>query len=416
MNDSILADPASLGFAMVDADNHFYEPRDCFSTYADPGAKDLIFHSEDVDGEEQYFIAGRRFTYLEKPFEDIQVKPGALAEMLRSRYREIPPDNDENVGPRHPDFEGSSAFTPMHPSWQNRDARIAVMNNQGVQASVMLPTLGVTVEHFVKDNPAATYANLDALNRWIRETWGFAYQDRIYCPAMVSLLDVDEAVRQVDEALAHGARFVSMKPGPVAGRSPAHPDFDPVWARLEEAKVSVIFHVGEAGYNELFSAAWGEAANPSAYRASAFQWCNFMVERPIMDTVAALIFHNLFGRFPGLRVMSIENGSAWVPYLLHTMDKKKGMGRNGPWLGGRVAGRPSDIFKEHVRITPFPEDDLDVLIAEIGAEAVLLGSDYPHAEGLAEPADFVPLLKNQSEQTIKLVLRENALKLIEGTW
>lgn len=58
-----------------------------------------------------------------------------------------------------------------------------------------------------------------------------------------------------------------------------------------------------------------------------------------------------------------------------------------------------------MRITPFPEDDLDVLIAEIGAEAVLLGSDYPHAEGLAEPADFVPLLKNQSEQTIKLVLR-----------
>ncbi len=32
-----------------------------------------------------------------------------------------------------------------------------------------------------------------------------------------------------------------------------------------------------------------------------------------MDTLAILIYHNLFGRFPGIQVMSVENGSHGSP-------------------------------------------------------------------------------------------------------
>ena len=34
------------------------------------------------------------------------------------------------------------------------------------------------------------------------------------------------------------------------------------------------------------------------------------------------------------------------------------MGRNGPWIGGQFTERPSAIFKQHVRVTPYPEDDI----------------------------------------------------------
>jgi len=73
----------------------------------------------------------------------------------------------------------------------------------------------------------------------------------------------------------------------------------------------VAFHIGESGYNELFSTAWGERANPPSHEQSAFQWASFYGDRPIMDTVAALTLHNLFGRFPNVRIASIENGSLW---------------------------------------------------------------------------------------------------------
>ena len=81
------------------------------------------------------------------------------------------------------------------------------------------------------------------------------------------------------------------------------------------------------------------AANPSVREQSAFQWAFLHGDRPIMETLGALAYHNLFGRFPELRILSIENGSDWVRYLFKQLDKKKGMGRHGPWPGGYFRGR-----------------------------------------------------------------------------
>jgi predicted TIM-barrel fold metal-dependent hydrolase len=145
---------------------------------------------------------------------------------------------------------------------------------------------------------------------------------------------------------------------------------------------------------------------------SAFQWAAFHGDRPIMDTLTALIFHNLFGRFPGLRVMSVENGSGWVSYLLSNMDKKKGMGRFGPWIGGRPVGRPSDTFRQHVFVSPYPEDDVPALVEVLGAEGVIFGSDHPHPEGLADPLAFATLLEGVPAAQVRQVMRDNGANLL----
>jgi hypothetical protein len=89
-----------------------------------------------------------------------------------------------------------------------------------------------------------------------------------------------------------------------------------------------------------------------------------------------------------MRAVSIENGSAWVPYLLRVMDKGAITGAQGTWLGGRIDGTPSDIFRRHVSVAPFDDDDTRGLVNLIGASQVLLGSDYPHPEGFPEPRKF----------------------------
>jgi predicted TIM-barrel fold metal-dependent hydrolase len=175
---------------------------------------------------------------------------------------------------------------------------------------------------------------------------------------------------------------------PVDGKSVADPYFDPFWARLAEAEVPVSFHGCDAGYSELFTTQWGEAARPPAHAQSAFQRAMFYGERPIMDTLASLVLHNLFGRFPDLQALSIENGSAWVPYLLRVMDKGAKTGAQGNWLGGRIDDDPSAIFRRHVSVAPFDDDDTRGLVDLIGADRVLLGSDYPHPEGFPEPRKF----------------------------
>ena len=109
--------------------------------------------------------------------------------------------------------------------------------------------------------------------------------------------------------------------------------------------------------------------------------------------------------------MSVENGSAWVPYLLRVMDKAEHTGAYGDWLGGQIEDRPSAIFRRHVSVAPFDDDDIRDLIDRVGAERVLLGSDYPHPEGIAEPRSFLEG-HALTEAEVRLVSRENTARLL----
>ncbi|MFP8875651.1 MAG: amidohydrolase family protein, partial [Myxococcota bacterium] len=152
--------------------------------------------------------------------------------------------------------------------------------------------------------------------------------------------------------------------------------------------------------------------DPPAHQQSAFQWTCIYGDTAIMQTLAALIYHNLFGRFPGIRVLSVEHGSLWVAYLMAAMDKMKGMGRNGPWPGGYVHGKASEIFRQHVYVVPHHEEPMAPLVEAIGAEHVLFGSDYPHSEGVAEPVDFVEALEGFDAETTRSIMRENSAQLL----
>ena len=386
---------------LFDADNHYYEPADCFTRYIEPAFRDRAIHVREGEGcRSETWIGDRPFTFLVNRELERAMKPGALREMLRNLASGDGPGGEEDMS------------EPMRPAYRERDARLALMDEQGVQAALLFPTLAVCVEHFMKDDPDQLYANFHAFNRWLDETWGFDHQGRIFAAPLLSLRDVDRAVAELDWCLARGARVVGLRPGPAFGRSPADPHFDPFWARLNEARVPVAFHIAESGYNEMMSVHFGEDPNPSSHRQSAFQWVNFYGDRPIMDTLSALILHNLFGRFPDVNVLSVENGSLYVAYLLKVMDKMKGMGRAGPWIGGYVKGRPSDVFKRHVSVVPYHEEDVVGLVKEIGAERVLFGSDFPHPEGLAEPAEFATLLPGLSDGEVRRVMHENTAELL----
>jgi predicted TIM-barrel fold metal-dependent hydrolase len=394
---------AGLEFGIFDGDNHYYEPRDAFTRYIEPGQRHLAVQVRRAeDGSESIWIGDRPFTFLEdmELNYDTTLRPGSLREFLRSLTHEQPAD-------------AAPVQIPVEPAFVNREARLDLMDKQGVESIFLFPTLGVCVEHFMKQDPEQTYANLRAFNRWLLEDWGFAYRDRIFASPILSLLDPHEAVRDLEWALAQGARIINIRTGPVAGRSPADPIYDGFWARANEAKLAIAHHVGEAGYNEMMSSHWGEQPNPSSHSQSAFQWTNFYGDRPIMDTVSALILHNLFGRFPDVKLVSVENGSLWVPYLMKVMDKMKGMGRHGPWLGGRVRGRPSEILKQHVWVNPYHEEDHVELAELIGADHVVYGSDYPHPECVPHPEEWLIDIQGKfSPGDLRLILRDNARRLV----
>jgi predicted TIM-barrel fold metal-dependent hydrolase len=386
---------SGLGYGLFDADNHYYEPANCFVDFVEPRYRDRALRVErQADGSEQLFFGDAPLHNDGTSFVgDRCVKPGALRELLRSQQGGLPSD---------------AATEPTPPEYLDREARLSLMDRQGVESAFLFPSFGVMVEYWMQHDVELLYACFDGFNRWLDETWGFDHRGRIYAAPVISLRDCDLAVAQLERVLARGARVIAMAAGPAYGRSPADPHFDAFWARANEAKLAVVYHIGESGYLDRYSVDWGEEANPKSYARSAFQWASFFGDRPIMDTLSALILHNLFGRFPEIKVLSIENGSIWVPYLLKVMDKMKGMGRGGPWPGGYVKGRASELFKQHVWVAPYHEEDVVGLIDLLGAEHVLFGSDFPHAEGLAEPAAFVEAIAGRSDREIRRVMRENA--------
>ena len=192
---------------------------------------------------------------------------------------------------------------------------------------------------------------------------------------------------------------------PSGFRSPGDPVYDPFWARLAEAGVLVAYHSGESGYFR-YAEDWGESGEMEAFRHQPFKTVT-AADRPIYDTVAALICHGVFARHPKLHVATIESGSEWVPGLVKKL--KKSYGQVPTAYPG---GDPVAALREHVWVSPYYEDDLIELRACIGAERILFGSDYPHAEGLADPAAFVKDLDGFSADEIRLVMRENARSLV----
>ena len=392
----------SLPYAAFDADNHFYEPRDCFTRYIEPRYKDEAVHTRPrPDGGDEIWIGDEPFGFLRNRSFERVVKPGRLREMLRqSMYAKETADEQDFI-------------EAIQPAYQDREERLLLMDHQGLEGIVIFPTVGVTVEQQLSKDAGRLYANLHSFNRWLEETWGFSYKDRIIAPPLISMLELDRAVQQLDWALERGARLISLRPGPFYGRHPADPYFDPFWSRVDEAGIGVAFHITESGYNEMMSVHYGENPNPSSHEQSALQWTCFYGDRPIMDTMAALVFGNLFGRYPNIRVLSVENGSLWAPYLMRSMDKMGGMGRNGPWIGGRIEEKPSAIFRRHVFIAPHHTgDDVEELIRLMGHTQVLFGSDFPHAEGMSAPIEFATRLDHLPGDQVRDIMRENTRRLV----
>jgi predicted TIM-barrel fold metal-dependent hydrolase len=388
-----------LDFRAVDADNHYYEALDACTRHLDPEFRQRGVQIVEQGSHRLLLAGGRLFRFIPNPTFDPIIVAGCMDLMFRGQ---IP----EGVDPRT-----LMAVEPLRPEYQHRDERLAIMDEQGLEAILMFPTLGCGVEQALRLDVPATMATLHAFNLWLEEDWGFSYHDRIVTAPMLSLADPEAALAELDDLIARGARMVHIRPAPVpcgngASRSLGDELHDPVWARLAEAAVPVVFHLGDSGY-EAFAAAWGGRDYFEPFRGGVDVMSKLVVsDRPIHDTIGSLVVHGVFHRHPDLRVASIENGSDWVHLLVKRLQKQA---NQTPWVFPEA---PLETIRRHVWVTPYYEEDMRKLADTIGVERVLFGSDWPHGEGLANPVDFVKELHDFSTTEIRRVMRDNTLELL----
>jgi len=388
-----------LDFEAVDADNHYYESLDAFTRHLAPEFAQRGVQVVNQGKRTSLLMGGQVNRFIPNPTFDPIIAPGCIELLFRGQ---IP----EGVDPR-----SLMQVEPLdrHPEFQDRAARAAVAERQGLGAILLFPTLGCGVEEALKHDVDATMASLSAFNKWLEEDWSF-HDGRIIAAPMLSLADPEAALAEVDSLIDRGARVVHVRPAPVPGvhgssRSLGDRQHDPVWARLAEAGIPVALHLGDSGY-ELFSAMWGGTARFEGYGKVSVLSKILVSDRAIHDSVASLLVDGVFWRHPALKVASIENGSDWMPLLAKRLKKQA---NQTPWA---FEDDPLETLRRNVWVTPYYEEDLGALADLIGVERILFGSDWPHGEGLAEPTDFVKELDAFEPAEVRRIMRDNALDLL----
>jgi predicted TIM-barrel fold metal-dependent hydrolase len=393
----------ALPYRLFDADEHYYEPDDCFTRHIEARLRERTVRVErSGPGPGRMFVGDERCHFFSVGAGDSVGPPGAMKAFLRG----------ESEAGGNPSLHPIDALAV--PAFDEHKARLARMDEQGVEASLMLPTAGVGVEPQLRSprHREALYPSLRAFNRWLEEDWGYGGDGRIYGAPLCSLADVGEACAELERVVARGARFVILTCGPVEGRSPADPHFDPFWARCQESGTNVVYHIGRTPFSEMYNVPWGLRPHPPSHRHSLMEYALSFTERPIVDTLTALIADNLFGRFPRLRILTVEYGSSWVAGMLRKLDHVARLYSKDMWRFGAPPTKPSETFRRHVWVSPFYEDDVVALARLIGDDRVLAGSDYPHPEGLLWPAEFADEVRELPADAQRRILRNNLAGLV----
>ena len=257
--------------------------------------------------------------------------------------------------------------------------RVKLFDEKGIARGILFPTIGILWD---TDDPRLADAYCRAYNRWCEDFRG-AESGRIFPMAHVAMHDPEMAHAELKRCLKAGFRGMFVAPEPVNGKSPAHPDFDPLWHELEDAGLPACLHV-IVRFNRILE-------NPTRHH-------NLLVEPSrtfafamgatyqVIPAMASLVMSGHFDRFPNLKLLCVEAGAGWAPYIAHRLDEKYEMFG----YAEKTKLEPSEYMKKNVYYVVEPrEKNIDSMMDIIGERQFLWGSDYPHVDSSADALDQI---------------------------
>ena len=392
------ADDLAGDVAVYDADNHLYEAEDAFTRHLPAPHRDL-FRFVEIKGRKKLVVRNVITEFIPNPTFEVVAPPGAHMAFYAG-------ENPEGKTLRELTGE------PMRciPAFREPAPRLELLDEQGIHASLMFPTLASLIEERLIDDPALTQVAIRAFNEWLHDEWRYDYEGRIFATPIVNPCVLDEGIAELERIIERGARAVLLRPAPVSGlrgtRSPFLEEFDPFWARVQEAGLLVALHASDTGYQDYLNTWEGSggaefvAFRPKTFAAVADDG------RSIQDTLASAICHGMLTRFPGVRLLSVENGGSWVGHLVRNLEiaHKK--------MPQEFAEHPRAVFERNIWVNPFWEDSLAGLIDLVGAERVCFGSDFPHPEGLGEPLSFRREIDGLPGDAVERIMSANLAGLL----
>jgi len=392
-----------VGYPVYDADHHYYETPDAFLRHLDKKYHDKFQYVTLANGRTKLVIDGFLSNYIPNPTFNVVAGPGTHENFYRA-------NNPEGLTMREMGGKPIKSIAAFH----NGEAHLKMMDEQGIHAAIIYPTLASIIEVRLGHQVELTQALLHSLNLWVSEEYGFG-NGRQFPVGAISLSDPDWAVREMEFLLKAGCKQVLIRPAAVpteTGFRPwGDPALDPFWDLCAKEKVLINQHTSDSGYDRLTREWTGSTANEFvAFERASMREMMDNMGRAANDGISAMVCGGVFDRHPGLKLLVTESGSAWVRPMVERFER---VYHKLPW---EFARNPVETVRENVYVMPFYEDSVSELMESIPIDNICFGSDWPHPEGLARPLDFFADIKDISEADQQKVMSSNLKRLLEGAY
>ena len=329
---------------IIDADAHIVEPRALWQEYVEPAFRDRIPQiAKDSAGIDRVKVEGQILGRNVLSIAAMCV-PGGLSTAERER---------------------TLSWDDLRPGSFDPHARIQDMDMEGVDVSILYPSIGLSYGGL--RDPQLASAACRAYNNWMAD-FCRPYPDRLYNVAPVPLVDVGEAIKEMRRVvIKHGVKAIAIRPNPYNDRRLSDPAYEPFWAEAQELDCAVAVHSTVGG--DLPTV--GFDRYPDFFR-------RMVIAHPLEQQMACmdLTCGGVLEKYPRLRVAFLETGGGWLSYWLTRLDEfHEKIGRMLPPL----KLKPSEYFSRQCFLSCEPDDVALKTAVTLGTENVLMwASDYPH--------------------------------------
>ncbi|MGE0879361.1 MAG: amidohydrolase family protein [Acidimicrobiia bacterium] len=380
------------GVKIIDADTHYTEPYDLWTSRAPAAYKDRVLHIEKRNGVDTWVVDGKELGFA---------RGGGVVARDSSK---IPFFESSDKGL---DWIHEGAFDPAK--------RLDLMDECGIHAQVLFPNAvglgGQSLNQIVQDE-ALRMACIEIYNDAMAEMQTTSNLRFLPMPVLPSW-DIAACVKETERCAALGLRGINMTSDPQDCGSPdlANTAWDPLWEACADLHMPVHFHIGSSNtamdfFGRYFWPSQHDYIKPAIGGSMLF----INNARVVINTV----FAGIFDRFPNLQMVSVESGVGWIPFILETMDYE--LFENAPDQYAALQKKPSEYFASNWFATFWFEQnggDVQYLVDRVGEDNILFETDFPHPtclypSPLESVAEKMNTLRPESRDKI---LGGNAAKL-----
>ena len=243
------------------------------------------------------------------------------------------------------------------------EGRIKGQDRDGMMAEILYTSFGMIAMN-IKDSDLAM-ACMRVFNDYAAEFISYDKKRLIGVGACVTD-DVPAAVREIERIAKLGMKGVMLPVVLKEGESYGDTRLDPVWSAIVETGLIVSMHAGTSR----------QGINPKpADWPQLYAGVHYLIQRVLTD----MIFTGVFDRFPGLRIVSVENDVSWLPHYAYRMDHFA----EHLFAHAKLdkVRKPSELIRKHFFSTfQFEGPGIDTVRKLMGSEAIMWGNDFPHLD------------------------------------